>query len=140
MNKQLKLRSGGSIELPFTQEWYDNFLQENSHAHFQDIINSVATTVDENELEDAKILIATGMAALAESQKHGTATISRVKSGKSKGQYKAVLDADNGEPIDPQNERYINLVDLKDTLLKYYPGFTVIEPPAKKKRNVPEAK
>ncbi len=54
------------------------------------------------------------------------AIIKNIKTGKQSGQFKFILLADNGEPLDPR-DFYHNLDDLKKMLEKYFPAFEVID-------------
>jgi hypothetical protein len=54
------------------------------------------------------------------------AIIKQIKSGKQSQQFKFILLADNGEPLDPR-DFYHNLDDLKEMLQKYFPNFEVID-------------
>lgn len=54
------------------------------------------------------------------------AIIKNIKTGKQVGQFKFILLADNGEPLDPR-DFYHNLDDLKKMLEKYFPAFEVID-------------
>lgn len=54
------------------------------------------------------------------------AIIKNIKSGKQSGQFKFILLADNGEPLDPR-DFYHNLDDVKKMLEKYFPAFEIID-------------
>ena len=54
------------------------------------------------------------------------AIIRNIKSGKQAGQFKFILLADNGQPLDPR-DFYHNLEDFKEMLQNYFPAFEIID-------------
>lgn len=112
-----------NIKLPFSDEWYANAISEQTPFGIQAIMNRIEL-LEENQQEDLKLVLAIGI-SLAAPEKHGTATISRIATGRNAGQYKVTFKADNGEPVDPANEAYHNEKDLRKTLAKYYSTFEV---------------
>lgn len=109
-----------NIELPFTQEWYDNAAAVLTPDKIQTAINR-AKLLPENEAEDFRLMLAMGI-ILATPAQHGTATISRTRLG----QFKVKFKADNGENLSPQDHLH-NEKDLRATLAKYFSTFKTVK-------------
>ena len=113
-----------NIKLPFTQEEYAAATSAMTPLEIQTALSRIAL-LPEPMRGDLLLALTLGL-YLGTPEKHGTATISRVKSGPNKGQYKVKFQADNRTNLSPQDTLH-NEQDLRDTLEKYFSTFEVIE-------------
>lgn len=117
---------GVDLQLPFSEERYSAIASDRTP-------DSLQTTF--KNFEDGggngggmAYFLALGLYLGLHASNGGKAEVSQIKSGRNKGQWRFKLIGENGEPVEPTNEKYHNYFDMMATISKYFPNFEVCEP------------